>query len=107
MARFVSNCRQIPSRRREVEAGPMRKDYALRLIDRFPPLANGRPFHRIDQKDIVDGLRERVQDPTKQKQGAAGLCCPAAFFYCVLNSKPELYVQYVIDLYTPGKARIG
>ena len=34
-------------------------------------------------------------------------CCPASFFYCVLNYKPELYVQYVIDLFTTGKARIG
>ncbi len=88
-------------------AGDMRKDYALRLIDHFPPLPKGRPFPRIDPADIVAGLRERVQTPKSQDQGAASLCCPAAFFYCVLNYKPELYVQYVIDLFTKGKARIG
>ena len=89
------------------EASPMRMDYALRLIDRFPPLPKGRPFPNIEQRDIVDGLRERVKTPKSQNQGAAGLCCPAAFFFCILNYKPELYVQYVIDLYTTGKARIG
>lgn len=84
-----------------------RKTYALSLIDNFPPLPKGRPFPRIDQADVVAGLRERVNDPYKQDQGAASLCGPAAFFYCVLNYKPELYVQYVIDLFTTGKARIG
>ena len=88
-------------------AGEMRKTYALSLIDKFPPLPKGRPFPRIDQAELITGLRERVNNPIKQDQGAASLCCPAAFFYCVLNYKPELYVQYVIDLFTTGKARIG
>jgi hypothetical protein len=88
-------------------AGEMRKTYALSLIDKFPPLPKGRPFPCIDQAELITGLRERVNNPIKQDQGAASLCCPAAFFYCVLNYKPELYVQYVIDLFTTGKARIG
>jgi hypothetical protein len=88
-------------------AGPMRKDYALSLIDRFPPLPKGRPFPRIDPAQLIADLRKRVNDPVSQDQGAASLCCPASFFYCVLNYKPELYVQYVIDLFTTGKARIG
>jgi len=88
-------------------AGEMRKTYALSLIQKFPSLPKGCPFPRIDLADIVTGLHDRVQDPIKQDQGAAALCCPAAFFYCVLNYKPELYVQYVIDLFTTGKARIG
>jgi hypothetical protein len=81
-------------------AGPMRKTYALSLIDRFPPLPKGRPFPRIDPAELIAGLRERVNDPVKQDQGVAALCC-------VLNYKPELYVQYVIDLFTTGRARIG
>jgi hypothetical protein len=88
-------------------AGDMRKTYALSLIDNMPPLPKGRPFPRIAPDAVLAGLRERVNDPTKQDQSAASLCGPAAFFYCVLNYKPELYVQYVIDLLTTGKARIG
>jgi hypothetical protein len=83
-----------------------RKAYALSLINKFPPLPKGQPFPRIQLHDVVAGLRERVNDPRKQNQGAASLCGPAAFFYCILNYKPELYVQYV-DLFTTGKARIG
>jgi len=88
-------------------AEEFRQAYALSLIDKFPPLPKGRPFPRIHLEDVIAGLRERVTDPTKQNQGAASLCGPAAFFYCVLNYKPELYVQYVIDLFTTGKAHIG
>ena len=88
-------------------AGDMRKTYALSLIDKMPPLPKGRPFPRIARDAVVAGLRDRVNDPRKQNQSAASLCGPAAFFYCVLNYKPELYVQYVIDLFTTGKARIG
>ena len=88
-------------------AGEMRKSYALSLVQNFPELPKGRPFPRIAEADIVTGLHDRVVDPTKLNQGLAGLCGPAAFFYCVLNYKPELYVQYVIDLLTTGKARLG
>ena len=88
-------------------AGEMRKTYALSLVQNFPELPKGRPFPRIEEADIITGLHDRVLDPTKLNQGHAGLCVPAAFFYCVLNYKPELYVQYVIDLFTTGTARIG
>jgi hypothetical protein len=88
-------------------AGDMRKTYALSLVDKMPPLPKGRPFPCIARDAVVVGLRDRVNDPWKQNQLAASLCGPAAFFYCVLNYKPELYVQYVIDLFTTGKARVG
>ncbi len=89
-------------------AGPMRKDYALSLIDRVSTAPQRPSFSRIDPAELIAGLRERVNDPVTQDRGVpASLCCPASFFYCVLNCKPELYVQYVIDLFTTGKARIG
>ena len=88
-------------------AGEMRKTYALSLIQKFPDLPKGRPFPRISEADIITGLHDRVVNPVKLSQGFSGLCVTAAFFYCVLNYKPELYVQYVIDLFTTGKARLG
>jgi hypothetical protein len=90
-----------------MSAGPMRVDYANRLIDKFEPGGQGIGFARISRADVVDGLRARVQDPVTQNQLAAGLCGPASLFYNILNDKPEVYVQYVIDLYTTGRARIG
>ena len=84
-----------------------RQDYALSLIDKFPAPPRGRPFPQIEQAAVITGLRERVKDPHTQNQKAASLCGPAAFLFCVLNFKPELYVQYVIDLFNTGKAQIG
>jgi hypothetical protein len=101
------NCETGTVQEGQMFAGEMRKSYALSLIQNFPALPKGRPFPRITEADIITGLHDRVIDPSKQNQGRAGLCVPAAFFYCVLNYKPELYVQYVIDLFTTGKARIG
>ena len=88
-------------------AGEMRKTYALSLIQKFPDLPKGRPFPRISEADIITGLHDRIVNPVKLSQGFSGLCVTAAFFYCVLNYKPELYAQYVIDLFTTGKARLG
>ena len=56
-------------------AGPMRKTYALSLIDKFPPLPKA-SFPRMDCAELIAGPRERVNDPVKQDQGAASLCCP-------------------------------
>jgi hypothetical protein len=92
--------------KRKKEAGPMRKAYALSLIDKFPPVPKGHPFP-LDQDKVIAELRDRVAFPEHQHQRDASLCGPAAFFYCLLNYKPELYVQYVIDLFTTGKARLG
>ena len=77
------------------------------LIAAFAAGSGTAAFPNIRRADVVAGLRARVADPVSQNQGAASLCGPAAFFYCLLNDRPEVYVQYVIDLYTTGKAKIG
>jgi hypothetical protein len=58
----------------------------LSLIQNFPSLPKGRPFPRIDESDIVTVLHDRVVDPTKQNQGYAGLCGPAAVDWVALAS---------------------
>ena len=88
-------------------AEKFRIDYALSLVNAFAPGGHEKGFARIERRDVVDGLRDRIADPSKQDQSAASLCGPAAFFYCVLEEHPELYTQYVIDLYKTGEARIG
>jgi hypothetical protein len=84
-----------------------RIDYALSLVTAFAPGGHGRGFARINRADVVDGLRVRIQQPFKVDQSAASLCGPAAFFYCLLEEHPELYAQYVIDLYNAGEAYIN
>jgi hypothetical protein len=100
-------CAEIYPPGPKMSAEKYRKDFALSLVNNLPPLSKSPPFPHIAAADVVAGLRDRVNDPHKQDQGAASLCGPAAFFYVLLNFKPELYVQYVIDLFTTGRARIG
>jgi hypothetical protein len=88
-------------------AAEFRVNYALSLVNAFAPGGHGKGFARIARADVVSGLTARIKDPSTQDQSAASLCGPAAFFYCILDEHPELYAQYVIDLYTTGEARIG
>jgi len=88
-------------------AEAFRISYALSLVDAFAPGGKEKGFARIARQDVVDGLRVRINDPSKVHQSAASLCGPAAFFYCVLEEMPHLYTQYVIDLYRTGEARLG
>jgi hypothetical protein len=76
-------------------------------IDDFAGGSGSSAFPNIARSAVVDGLRLRVADPKSQNQSAASLCGPAALLYCLLNDSPELYVQYVIDLYTTGSASLG
>jgi hypothetical protein len=88
-------------------AEQFRVDYALSLVDAFAPGGHEKGFARIERRDVVDGLKARIVDPSKQDQSAASLCGPAAFLYCVLEEHPEVYTQYVIDLYKTGEGRLG
>ncbi|WP_285819406.1 hypothetical protein [Helicobacter bilis] len=79
------------------------------------------------KQDIVSLLRERIanlvttkrhttnatlpiiNNPTKlyyPDQGPTSLCGPAAFFYCLLVDRPDLYIKCVIDLWEKGEAQI-
>lgn len=64
-------------------------------------------FPKIDRADVSRGLQARVANAATIKQGAASLCGPAAFMYCLLQDRPEMFVQYVCDLYNTGAAKIG
>ena len=88
-------------------ASQFRIDYALKLVNDFAPGGHEKGFARIERQDVVDGLRDRIADPSKQDQSAASLCGPAVLLYCVLEEHPEIYTQYVIDLYKTGEGRLG
>ena len=63
------------------------------------------PASRARTSSTASGIR--IADPSKQAQSASSLCGPAAFLYCVLEEHPEIYTQYVIDLYKTGEGRLG
>jgi hypothetical protein len=68
---------------------------------------DSRFFPHIARADVVAGLRERLANRLKIDTSYANLCGPGAFFYCLVNDKPEIYVDYVIDLYNNGSAKLG
>jgi hypothetical protein len=77
------------------------------LVKAFTPGGQEQGFPNIGRQDVVNGLNVRISQPWLQSQGTASLCGPAAFLYCVLFERPELYTQYVIDLYVNGEAWLG
>jgi hypothetical protein len=80
---------------------------AQQMITAFSSSSGTSAFPHIARADVARGLQDRINDPWKQDQGSSSLCGPAALLYCLLNDHPEQYVQYVIDLYTKGKANLG
>ena len=85
---------------------------------------NTNPF---DKNLIIETLKERIVNLAKNSchttsaplpsinnsansyypnQGPTSLCGPAAFFYCLLIDRPDLYVKCVIDLWEKGEVKI-
>ncbi|RDU58867.1 hypothetical protein CQA53_11790, partial [Helicobacter didelphidarum] len=97
---------------------------ALNLIQKFEDNKNKltgvfsaskvREKYLFDKNKIVEQLKQRVENlrdgiPKNNlfpKQGPTSLCGPAAFFYCLLVDRPDLYVKCVIDLWERGEANI-
>ena len=86
---------------------PSRRAQALNLITAFEANMQRGAFANIREQDIARGLRERLANPGRVRQGAASLCGPAVLMYWLLRKKPDVYVQYVLDLYRNGHARLG
>lgn len=82
-------------------------DKALRDIALFEQGGSVGMFYALPRASIARGLRERVTNPKSLDQNQASLCGPAAFLYCLLNCRPDLFATYVIDLYLTGEGRIG
>ena len=83
---------------------------AIALVEQFRKGADSGPpaFGKLTTRaDLAADLLARVRTPELIDQGFASLCGPAAFMYLIANARPEVYVQYAIDLYTSGKGNIG
>jgi hypothetical protein len=78
------------------------------LMD-FAKKPASKAFPKINRMDVVDGLRARVAPGGAENisQLGSSLCGPAAVMFCVANRDPEMYAQYVMDLYDKGEAQFG
>ncbi|MEZ5593495.1 MAG: hypothetical protein R3F53_23420 [Gammaproteobacteria bacterium] len=63
-------------------------------------------FSHIALADVVCGLKKRTATPGSIHQKGSSLCGPASFWYCILKRKPQLYVDYVTQMYDTGKANV-
>jgi hypothetical protein len=91
----------------QTRATPDQINKALKSIGDFENDRQRPQFPGMPRSSVARGLKDRVNDPKNLRQQKASLCGPAAFHFCLLNCHPEQFVQYVIDLYTTGEAKIG
>lgn len=82
---------------------------AIALVNKFLLSSKSSAFPNVkaSRKLIGQDLILRIRDVSKINQAEASLCGPAAFIYCIAKDNPLVYVQYVVDLYTTGEAKIG
>lgn len=61
--------------------------------------------HNYKTKATLPNINNAIQS-YYPNQANASLCGPAAFFYCLLIDRPDLYVKCVIDLWENGETTI-
>lgn len=63
----------------------------------------------VTREGLAGQLRDRLSGAADSwpNQGGTSLCGPAAFMFCLLNDRPDLYVQHIIDLWSGRSATLG
>ena len=64
-------------------------------------------FPNIKRADVVNGLNDRLAKPSRIDQSNTSLCGAASLMYTLARLKPEVYAQYVTELYTTGETKLG
>ena len=67
----------------------------------------GDPLDPFSKEEVEKGLLLRLAKVDYPDQDRSMLCGPAAFFYCLLIDRPDLYKQMVKELWESGKTKIG
>jgi hypothetical protein len=80
---------------------------ALMLVTKFIGRNHKAAFMSINKNDFIEKLKERIDDPSTINQGATSLCGPAVVMFCWLYKRPDLYAQYVINVYESGVGKMG
>ena len=75
------------------------EDKACAEVDKFAAESGRGAFSQIDRKDVVDGFKDRINDPSKINQNQTGLCPSASVVYSIAKDKPLDYAKAIINLY--------
>lgn len=68
-----------------------------------PPRTQKDPFSK---EKIEQGLSSRLKEKNPDQSGT-WLCGPAAYFFCLLNSRPDIYKTVVKKLWETGSVKVG
>ncbi len=63
-------------------------------------------YPKIEKKHVAINLKALINKNEHLSQGDSSLCGPAAFFFDIARSRPDIYTQVVLDLYKNGKVRL-
>ena len=82
---------------------------AIALVQKFSARSGQSAFTRlgVTRSQFAMSLMDRINSPSSINQQDSSLCGPACFLYCLILKNPDVYAQYVIDLYEKGDAKIG
>jgi hypothetical protein len=80
---------------------------AIQLVIDFKARKGGGAFAHLNRQTVANDLAARLTNPYLINQSEASLCGPAAYMYCLASKSPQVYAQYIIDLYEKGEATIG
>lgn len=64
-------------------------------------------FPNLLSLNIAKELVDRVNQPKSIDQGDSSLCGAASVMFCWLSKRPDLYVQYVINVCETGVGKMG
>ncbi|MFD1259825.1 hypothetical protein [Entomomonas asaccharolytica] len=65
-----------------------------------------KPYPTASRRSLT--FEEKLaQNLSYPEQGSSNLCSAAAFFYCLLNDRPDLYIQIVRELWEDGRTQLG
>ncbi|WP_330986312.1 MULTISPECIES: hypothetical protein, partial [Enterobacterales] len=67
----------------------------------------GTPQDPFEKSKIEDEIEDRFNRFSYPNQVGASVCGPAAFFYCLLKDRPDVYAQAARELWRYGKTKIG
>lgn len=68
-----------------------------------PEYPSEHPNDPFRKNRIEEDLNDRLQGKSYPDQKSSSLCGPAAYFYCLLKDRPDLYRRVVTDLWEEGE----
>lgn len=80
---------------------------ALVKVNDFDKRSSGTDWLVITKAQLVDGMKKRLNDPNLINTPVVNLCGPGAFFRCLAEDDPVMYVQAIISFYETNSGMIG